>query len=41
MKKASIALLAAMLSLGAASMALAGPHPGDDSNRYENKSTGG
>jgi hypothetical protein len=41
MKKASIALLAAMLSLGAANIALAGPHPGDDSNRYENKSTGG
>jgi hypothetical protein len=41
MKKASIAVLAALLSLGAANIALADPHPGDDTNRYENKSTGG
>jgi hypothetical protein len=41
MKKASIAVLAALLSLGAANIALADPHPGDDTNRYDNKSTGG
>jgi hypothetical protein len=41
MKKASIAIVAALLSLGAANIALADPHPGDDTNRYENKSTGG
>jgi hypothetical protein len=35
--------VAALLSLGAFNAALAQPlpHPGDDTNRYENKSTGG
>jgi hypothetical protein len=41
MRRASIAILAALLSLGAVNVALAGPRPGDDSNLYENKSTGG
>ena len=41
MKRASIAILAALLSLGAVHVALAGPRSGDDSNLYENKSTGG
>jgi hypothetical protein len=33
--------VAALLTLGAINVALAGPHPGDDTNRYENKSSGG
>jgi hypothetical protein len=41
-KKALIAVTATLLSLGAINLAQAeGPHPGDDTNRYENKSTGG
>jgi hypothetical protein len=40
-KKIGIAAIAALLSLGAVNLAQAGPHPGDDTNRYENKSTGG
>jgi hypothetical protein len=41
MKKFSIAAMVVLLSLGAANIAMAGPRPGDDTNRYENKSTGG
>jgi hypothetical protein len=33
--------VAALLSLGALNAAVALPHPGDDTNLYENKSTGG
>jgi hypothetical protein len=40
-KKIGIAVMAALLSLGAVNLAQAAPHPGDDTNRYENKSTGG
>jgi hypothetical protein len=37
----SIAVMATLLSFGAISLAHAGPRPGDDTNRYESKSTGG
>jgi hypothetical protein len=40
-KKIGIAAIAALLSLGAVNLAQADPRPGDDTNRYENKSTGG
>ena len=40
-KKIATAVIAALLSLGAVNLAQALPHPGDDTNRYENKSTGG
>ena len=42
-KKISLAVIAALLSLGAVTLAQAQPlpRPGDDTNRYENKSTGG
>ena len=42
MSKTIALAVAALLSLGALNAALAvGPHPGDDTNLYENKSTGG
>ena len=43
MSKTIALAVAALLSLGAFNAALAQPlpHPGDDTNRYENKSTGG
>jgi hypothetical protein len=41
MNRVSIAILAALLSIGAATATQARPLPGDDTNRYENKSTGG
>jgi hypothetical protein len=41
MNRISIAILAALLSLGAATETQAYPTSGDDTNRYENKSTGG
>jgi hypothetical protein len=40
-KRISIAVMATLLSLAAINAVQAGPHPGDDTNRYENKSTGG
>ena len=40
-KKIGTAVIAALLSLGAVNLAQAEPRPGDDTNRYENKSTGG
>jgi hypothetical protein len=41
MNRISIAILAAFLSLSAATVSQAYPTTGDDTNRYENKSTGG
>ena len=43
MSKTIVLAVAAILSLGALNAAIAQPlpHPGDDTNRYENKSTGG
>jgi hypothetical protein len=41
MNRISIAVLAALLSLSAATVTQAYPRTGDDTNRYENKSTGG
>ena len=41
MSKTIAIAVAALLSLATANVALAGPHPGDDTNRYENESTGG
>ena len=42
MSKTIAIAVAALLSLATINVALAaGPHPGDDTNRYENKSTGG
>ena len=40
-KKIGFALMAALLSLGAVNLAQAEPRPGDDTNKYDNKSTGG
>jgi hypothetical protein len=43
MNKTIVLAVAALLSLGVLNAAIAQPlpHPGDDTNRYENKSTGG
>ncbi|HEU4377099.1 MAG TPA: hypothetical protein VFR73_00890 [Hyphomicrobiaceae bacterium] len=41
MSKTIALAVAALVSLGALNAAVALPHPGDDTNRYENKSTGG
>jgi len=41
MSKTIALAVAALLSLGVLNVALAAPHPGDDTNIYENKSTGG
>jgi hypothetical protein len=43
MSKTIALAVAALLSLGALNAAVAQPlpHPGDDTNLYENKSTGG
>jgi hypothetical protein len=41
MSKTIALAVAALLSLGALNAAVALPHPGDDTNLYENKSTGG
>ena len=43
MNKTIALAVATLLSLGALNAAIAQPlpHPGDDTNRYENKSTGG
>jgi hypothetical protein len=40
-KRISIAMMAVLLSLGAINVAQAGPRTIDDTNRHENKSTGG
>jgi hypothetical protein len=40
-KRISIAMMATLLSLGAINVAQAGPRTIDDTNRHENKSTGG
>jgi hypothetical protein len=41
MKKVSIAAMVVLLSLGATNITMAGPRLGDDTNRFDNKSTGG
>jgi hypothetical protein len=40
-KRIFIAAMATLLSLGVINIAQAAPRAGDDTNRYQNKSTGG